>query len=141
MVFRGDDGLDEMTISTTSSMWWVAQGRITEVSLAPEDVGLSRAPLESLRGGVATENAEVVRRLLAGEPGPVRDAVLLNAGTALALAGRDGAPVPADEVAEVVRAGVQRAAAVIDDGSAAGLLERWVAVSTDDALLGSTESR
>lgn len=136
VVFRGDDGLDEMTISTTSSMWWVAQGQITEVSLAPEDVGLSRAPLESLRGGVATENADVVRRLLAGEAGPVRDAVLLNAGTALALAGRGGAPVPADEVAEVVRAGAQRAAAVIDDGSAAALLERWVAVSTDDALLG-----
>lgn len=133
LVFRGDDGLDELTVSTSSSLRWVAQGEVAEGSITPEDVGLTRAPLEALRGGVAAENAEVVRRVVAGDPGPVRDAVLLNAGAALALAAAGGEPV--DDPVAAIGDGVERAAAAVDDGSARVILDRWVAVSTDDALL------
>ena len=67
-------------------MWWVRDGEVTELTLDPTDVGLEHHPVESLRGGDAAHNAQVARDLLAGVPGPVRDAVLLNAGIALATA-------------------------------------------------------
>src|SRR6478609_11633059 len=85
-VFRGDDGLDELTLATTSTVWWVRDGAVTELVLDPTDVGLDHHPVESLRGGDAEHNAQVARDLLAGADGPVRDAVLLNAGIALATA-------------------------------------------------------
>ena len=89
-VFRGDDGLDELTLATTSTVWWVRDGAVTELTLDPTDVGLERHPVESLRGGDAAHNAQVARDLLAGAPGPVRDAVVLNAGIALATASGAG---------------------------------------------------
>ena len=73
-------------------MWWVRDGRVTELTLDPGDVGLEHHPVESLRGGDAAHNAQVARDLLAGVPGPVRDAVLLNAGIALATASGLGEP-------------------------------------------------
>src|SRR5699024_5942421 len=79
LVFRGNDGLDELTTSTTSTMWVVARGSVQESSISPEDIGVERAPIEALRGGDAAHNADVFRRVLAGERGPVRDAVVLNA--------------------------------------------------------------
>ena len=87
VVFRGDDGLDELTISTTSSVWWVRAGQVREHRLDPEQLGLRLHPLETLRGADAAHNAGVVREVLAGATGPVRDAVVLNAGIALALTG------------------------------------------------------
>jgi anthranilate phosphoribosyltransferase len=81
-VFRGDDGLDELTLATTSTLWWVREGSVTTYSLGAGDVGLESAPLEALRGGEASYNAQVARDLLDGVRGPVRDAVLLNAGMA-----------------------------------------------------------
>ncbi len=128
-VFRGDDGLDELTLTTTSTMWWVTGGAVTEVVVDPEAVGLRRAPIEALRGGDAEENAAVARAVFAGQPGPVRDAVLLNAGTGVALATAAGGPV-ADPV-EAVRAGVARVAEVIDSGGAQAQLERWVQASQE----------
>ena len=92
-VFRGDDGLDELTTSTTSSVWTVHDGRVTEVSVDPTDYGLEIAPEGALRGGDTAYNADVVRRLLDGEAGAVRDAVLLNAGAALAVYDAPGEPV------------------------------------------------
>ena len=85
-VFRGDDGLDELTLATTSTVWWVRDGAVTELTLDPTDVGLEHHPVESLRGGDAAHNAQVARDLLAGAHGPVRDAVVLNSGIALATA-------------------------------------------------------
>nr|MBU9945222.1 anthranilate phosphoribosyltransferase [Dermatophilaceae bacterium] len=70
-VFRGDDGLDELTLATTSTVWWVRDGDVTELSLDPSDLGLELSPVEALRGGDAAHNAQVVRDLLAGEVGPV----------------------------------------------------------------------
>ena len=84
-VFRGDDGLDELTTTTTSSLWAVTDGEVVEHTLDPAALGIPAGTAEGLRGQDAAYNADVVRRVLAGETGPVRDAVLLNAGAALAV--------------------------------------------------------
>ncbi len=126
-VFRGDDGLDELTLATTSTVWWVRDGAVTELVLDPTDVGLEHSPVESLRGGDAAHNAQVARDLLAGAPGPVRDAVLLNAGIALATASGLGEPtVSRVALTTAVRDGMDRAEAAIDSGDAQALLTRWV---------------
>ena len=128
-VFRGDDGLDELTLATTSTVWWVRDGDVTERSLDPSDLGLELSPVEALRGGDAAHNAQVVRDLLAGEVGPVRDAVVLNAGMALATASGLGDDVSSAALTRAVDEGMRRARAAIDDGSAARLLERWVSAT------------
>ena len=124
-IFRGDDGLDELTISTTSQVWWVRGGAVREYSLDPAWVGLERHPLETLRGADAAYNAQVVRDVFAGAVGPVRDAVLLNAGIALALTVPDVGRDQVDFIA-ALHAGMGRASAAIDDGRATALLQRWV---------------
>ncbi|WP_225633374.1 anthranilate phosphoribosyltransferase [Streptomyces solaniscabiei] len=124
LVFRGDDGLDELTTTSTSRVWVVRDGTVTEEAFDPRDVGLELVPVEALRGADASYNADVARRLLAGEPGPVRDAVLLNSAAALvALTPGDG------PLTERIRAGMEQAAASIDSGAARRTLERWVAAS------------
>ena len=124
-VFRGDDGLDELTTTTTSLVWRVHDGAVTAGRVDPREHGLSLVTPEDLRGGDASHNADVVRRLLGGEQGPVREAVLLNAGAALAVHGDPGA-----EVGAALDAGIARAAEAIDSGAAAALLERWVAATS-----------
>ncbi|WP_323791244.1 anthranilate phosphoribosyltransferase [Nocardioides sp.] len=124
-VFRGDDGLDELTTTTTSRVWVVAGGEIVEESLDPTELGFSAATAEDLRGGDTAYNADVVRRVLAGERGHVRDAVVLNAGAALAVhAAGDGTLV------ERLRAGIEQAEASLDSGGAAASLERWVTAAS-----------
>ncbi|WP_405781418.1 anthranilate phosphoribosyltransferase [Streptomyces sp. NBC_00859] len=124
LVFRGDDGLDELTTTATSRVWTVAGGTVREESFDPRDVGIGLVPVEALRGGDASYNADVARRLLAGESGPVRDAVLLNSAAALvALDPGRGT------LNEQIAAGVARAAESIDSGAAGRALERWVAAS------------
>jgi anthranilate phosphoribosyltransferase len=123
-VVRGDDGLDELTTTTTSRVWWVHGGEVTESVLDPADLGVPRGTTEALRGGDAAHNADVVRRLLAGETGAVRDAVLLNAGAALAVYDAPGTP-PADALA----AGLEKARDAVDSGAARAALDRWVAAS------------
>jgi len=125
---RGDDGLDELTLATTTSVWWVRDGAVAEHRLDPERLGLTRQPTEALRGGDAAFNAQVVRDVFGGRRGPVRDAVVLNAGAALALTERDRGPSSADLEAGV-RAGMDRAAAAIDSGAAARLVDTWVAAT------------
>jgi anthranilate phosphoribosyltransferase len=124
LVFRGDDGLDELTTTTTSRVWVVQSGGVLEQRLDPVALGVPPVPREALRGGDAAYNAKVARALLAGERGPVRDAVVLNAGAALAVYDGLGESLP-----DAVSAGMQRAAAAIDSGAAADVLDRWVAVS------------
>ena len=128
VVFRGDDGLDELTISTTSSVWWVRSGQVQEHRLDPEQLGLTLHPLETLRGADAAHNAGVVREVLAGATGPVRDAVVLNAGIALALTVPDE-DASTEAFSAAVRAGMDRAERAIDDGSAAAVVDRWVAAT------------
>ncbi|MCH8612667.1 anthranilate phosphoribosyltransferase [Arsenicicoccus dermatophilus] len=129
-VFRGDDGLDEVTVSTTTTVWWVADDQVTLRSLDPGDLGLERHELSTLVGGDAAHNAEVVRALVDGALGPVRDAVLLNAGLALAVASEHAAAATDDAAwLALVREGVAQAALSIDEGHTARVLERWVAAT------------
>ncbi|MGW2743576.1 anthranilate phosphoribosyltransferase [Streptomyces sp. NPDC001450] len=124
LVFRGDDGLDELTTTSTSRVWVVRDGKVTEESFDPRDVGIDLVSVEALRGADASYNAEVARRLLDGEQGPVRDAVLLNSAAALVALHPTEAPL-----AEQLRAGMAKAAVSIDSGAAKQALERWVAAS------------
>ena len=123
-VFRGDDGLDELTTTTTSSVWVASEGRVETATVDPGARDRPGAG-EDLRGGDAAHNADVVRRLLDGEPGPVRDAVLLNAGAALAVYDAPGAPVD-----EALDAGIAKASEAVDSGAARNTLDRWVAAAS-----------
>ena len=123
-VFRGDDGLDELTTTTTSSLWTVSEGEVVEHTIDPEALGIPKGTVEGLRGQDASYNADVVRRVLAGESGPVRDAVLLNAGAALAVHAAEPGSVE-----ERLAAGLARATEAVDSGAAQATLERWVAAT------------
>ncbi|MGV9299613.1 anthranilate phosphoribosyltransferase [Amycolatopsis sp. NPDC003676] len=125
LVARGDDGLDEITTTTTTSVLVVSGGTVTERSLDPQSLDIPRATAEDLRGGDAAANAEVVRELVSGKTGPVRDAVVLNAAAALAaFAGFS------DSLEDDLAAGLERAHQAIDSGAAATLLDRWIAFSS-----------
>ncbi|MEU5829011.1 anthranilate phosphoribosyltransferase [Micromonospora tulbaghiae] len=124
IVVRGEDGLDEFSTGAPTRVWVAQQGTVTESVLDATELGVPRATLADLRGGDAVYNAEVVRRLLAGETGPVRDAVLVNAAVALATQG----PLDGD-LYEVLRANLDRAAEAVDSGAAAAALERWLEVA------------
>ena len=126
LVFRGDDGLDELTTTTTSSVWVVAGGDVVPESLDPALLGLPPATAQDLRGGDARHNAAVFRQVLDAVTGPVRDAVLLNAGAGIAAHAGGSGPL-AGRVSE----GMARAAEAIDSGAAAALLERWVRVTAE----------
>lgn len=125
LVVSGDDGLDEITTTTTTTVWAVHDGTVREERIDPTELGVVASSPEDLQGGDAHVNADVVRRLLAGEPGPVRDAVLINA--AGALAAFDG---PSRDLPGQLRTGMERAAASIDSGAADDLLRRWAERST-----------
>lgn len=123
-VFRGDDGLDELTTTTTSHLWAVSAGEVTTHVVDPAELGVPRGTAEQLRGGDAAFNAEVVRRLVAGEHGAVRDAVVLNAGAALAVHAAE-----AGSVEERLARGIGRACEALDSGRARQVLDRWVAAT------------
>ena len=125
-VFRGDDGLDELTTTTTSTVYVATGGAVSgPFTVDPTALGLAPATTADLVGGDAAHNADVVRRLLAGQPGPVRDAVVLNAGAALAVHTADGSSLE-----DALAAGMVRAAAAIDSGAAHASLERWIAAAS-----------
>ncbi|MEH1129929.1 anthranilate phosphoribosyltransferase [Micromonospora sp. CPCC 206061] len=125
LVMRGEDGLDEFSTAAPTRVWAVHDGTVTPMLLDAADLGIARSQPGDLRGGDAAFNADVTRRLLAGEPGPVRDAVLVNAAAALtAHAG------PSGDLTEALRAGLARAAESIDTGAAAKVLDRWIEVAT-----------
>ncbi|MFZ2176313.1 MAG: anthranilate phosphoribosyltransferase [Rhodococcus sp. (in: high G+C Gram-positive bacteria)] len=121
LVVRGDDGLDELTTSTTSTVHIVSEGSVATRQLDPRDLGIARVPLDALRGGDADVNAAIARRLFAGETGPVRDAVLLNSAGAIAAFRGLGGRTLEDALAE----GLEIAARSIDSGAAATLLDKW----------------
>jgi anthranilate phosphoribosyltransferase len=123
LVVHGDDGLDELTTTTTSTIWRVQAGMVERLTFDPMAFGFKRAELSELVGGDAEANAASVRSVLAGATGPVRDAVVLNAaGAMVAHAGlaSDAKWVPAWET------GLTRACEAIDSGAAEQLLARWV---------------
>jgi anthranilate phosphoribosyltransferase len=125
VVFRGDDGLDELTTTTTSRAWVVRDGAVTDEVVDAAVLGIKPVLPEQLRGGDRAVNAAVVREVLAGRGEGVRDAVLLNA--AAAIAAYDG--FPGTSLAESLSLGLTAAAEAVDTGAAATLLERWIDAS------------
>jgi anthranilate phosphoribosyltransferase len=119
LVVWGHDGLDELTTTTTSTVVEVDGDAIRTYTLDPAAHGLAVVPASALRGGDAATNAGVARAVLAGEPGPPRDIVVLNAAAALVAGG----------AAKDLAGGLMLAAAAIDDGRAAAALDRLVAIS------------
>jgi len=116
LVVWGEDGLDEVTLAAATQVTHVEKGQQHERRWTPADFGLNQAPLDSLRVGNAQDSALLIGDVLAGRPGPARDIVVLNAAAALLAAGRS----------EVPRRCAEIAAAAIDSGAAARLLERLV---------------
>jgi anthranilate phosphoribosyltransferase len=127
LVFRGEDGLDEMSTTAPTRVWLVADGEVHEDRVDAVRLGLPRAELADLRGGDARYNASVVREVLSGRGGPVRDAVLLNAAAALVAC----APASDRSLADQLPAALEQAAAAIDSGAAAELLDRWAKASQE----------
>ncbi|MCB1492805.1 MAG: anthranilate phosphoribosyltransferase [Rhodobiaceae bacterium] len=115
------DGMDEITTTGETLLADLKDGVVTTSTIKPEDFGLTRVPMEALVGGDAAANAEAIKAVLAGEKGPFRDVVLLNAAAALIVAGL------ADDFAD----GIAKAAAAIDDGRASKILDTLVAASNE----------
>ena len=116
LVVHGDDGLDEVTLSTSTHVWEIRGSQVNSYDLTPEEAGFDRTPLELVKTGTAVENARRLRGVLAGEAGPHRDYVLANAGVALMAAGK----------ADSIKEGVALAAASIDYGAAAKTLDAYI---------------
>ncbi|MEV8515564.1 anthranilate phosphoribosyltransferase [Dactylosporangium sp. NPDC051484] len=123
LVVRGEDGLDEFTTAAPTRVWAATGNTVTELVVDSADLGLARSAPGDLRGGDPAHNADVARRMFAGEGGPVRDAVLLNA--AAAIAAREGLVL--QDLHGQLKAGIERAAAAVDSGAATALVERWAA--------------
>lgn len=121
LVFRGDDGLDELTTTTTSTVWVVRGGEVTTEVLDPVRLGIARASGAELVGGDVAFNVGVARRLFDGGTGAVRDAVLLNSAAAIAVHAGLSGDLEAD-----LDVGLRRAAAALDTGECAAVLARWV---------------
>lgn len=130
LIFRGDDGLDELTTTGHSHIWEVSRGQIIEHDLDPLDLGIARADISDLIGGGPEHNAAVVRNVMAGESGPVRDIVVLNAAAGLV------AFALAQDSTQILRPITDRfseqiavASGAIDSGAAALKLDAWVAAT------------
>lgn len=121
LVFRGSDGLDELTTTGPSDLWEVRDGVVTQSMFDPADLGIPAATLDQLAGGEAEDNAAITRAVLQGEAGAPADLVALNAGAAL---------YAADHVASI-EAGVERAREVLASGAAWDLLQRWASRSRE----------
>lgn len=121
-VFRGDDGLDELTLTTTTQVLTIGNGEIESGLINPPDFGISYSPIEKLVGGDASENAKIAISVFEGEIGAPRDAVILNSASAIAAYNNDAELDLQARFAE----GVTEAKAAIDSGAALDLLNRWV---------------
>ena len=119
MVVYGQDKLDEISLSSPTSVCEIRDGWFRSFVITPEEFGLERCNKEDLRGGTPQENAEIVRRILNGEKGPKRNAVLLNAGASLYIGGK----------ADSIREGVELAANIIDSGKASETLDKLIRIS------------
>jgi anthranilate phosphoribosyltransferase len=129
LVVRGDDGLDELSVSGPSTVWLVSGGSVSQCSVDPRRLGLAAADRAALMGGDASTNADVTRAFLDGRSGPVRDAVLLNAAAALVAADGVGEVVTPDGLEGRLGDALTRAAEAVDSGAARQALDRWVETS------------
>ncbi|CAB4772126.1 unannotated protein [freshwater metagenome] len=124
-VFRGDDGLDEITLGTTTTVLTISGGAISKSTLDPLDFAIDRAPVSALVGGEAKENAEITKAIFAGERGAPRDAVVLNAAAAIAAYKGETQL----SLNERIEDGIKLAVEAVDSGKATALLNQWVALS------------
>ncbi|MBI4597198.1 MAG: anthranilate phosphoribosyltransferase [Candidatus Omnitrophica bacterium] len=120
MVVHGRDGLDEVTTTEVTAAIEIRDGRATEQPIQPETMGIPRVGLAALRGGDPSQNAQIAREVLAGRPSAFRDIIVLNAACAMYVA--DGAPT--------IQEGLRKAAAAIDQGEAARLLQHLTELTT-----------
>jgi anthranilate phosphoribosyltransferase len=120
-IVHGAGGVDEISVAGKTRVAELKDGKVRTFEISPGDVGLSEAPLDAVKGGDATVNAEAMRGLLGGATGPYRDTVLMNAGAALVVAGK----------AKDLKEGVGLAAASLDEGKAKARLDKLIAVSND----------
>lgn len=125
-VFRGDDGLDEITLATTTTILAIGKDVITSDRIDAKDFGLSNAPLSAIVGGDPAENARISLAILAGGRGAPRDAVLLNAAAAIAAFEGD----LDSDVKQRLTAGLSRATAAVDSGAASALLKKWATLTS-----------
>lgn len=112
LVVHGQDGMDELTTTTKSWAASLENGKVSEIEIAPEEIGVARASIEQLKGGDAVHNAEEIKKVLAGEHNAFRDIVLLNSAAAIVVAGK----------AQDLKEGAALAARSIDNGKAAHAL-------------------
>jgi anthranilate phosphoribosyltransferase len=125
-VFRGDDGLDEITLATSTTVLSVGKDVITSDRIDAQDFGLANAPLAAIVGGDPAENARISLAILAGERGAPRDAVLLNAAAAIAaFEGEVGS-----DIKQRLTAGLARATIAVDSGAASELLKKWAELTS-----------
>lgn len=130
LVFRGDDGLDELTTTGHSHMWEVSLGQVKEHDLDPRDLGIQRTTIDQLVGGDSAHNAAIVHEVLAGQRGPVRDIVVLNA--AAGLVSFELAKDPSQfqrAILDRFRDKMAVAAEAIDSGAATRKLDEWIAAT------------
>lgn len=121
LVVRGDDGLDEITTTTTTTVWVATNGKVHKTTIDPTELGIAPAAKDALAGGDAATNAAVLHALVAGEAGAVRDTVLVNAAGAIAAFRGFSDDLTAD-----LKAGLTAAAEAIDSGKAADMLANWI---------------
>lgn len=128
LVVRGNDGLDEITTTDTTDVWVVAGGQRRETTIDPVELGIPRVNAEALKGGDAALNAAIARTMFAGEPGPVRDAVLLNSAAAIVAFELEDIDIDLNEKLSLA---LKRVATAVDSGAAAALLDRWAALTNE----------
>lgn len=126
MVFRGFDGLDELTTTSPSDVWLISDARVLRTTLDPADLGLRPAAPADLVGGDPSHNAQVIRDLAAGKPGPIRDVACLNAAAALLAYRGVSHTIP---LIDQLRDNLDAVAAAIDDGRLSRKLDDWVAAT------------
>lgn len=122
MIVHGHDGMDELTTTGRSTIWEIRDGDVSQYDLDPRDLGLAVVDLDQLQGGDAAANAAIAHRVLAGEAGPYRDIITLNAAAGLVVAG----------AADDLESGLAQAAAAIEEGAARRALDRLITVSATD---------
>jgi len=122
LVIHGGDGLDELTTTTSSTVWVYADGDVERMELDPLSLGVPRARLPDLVGGNAAVNAEAIREVVSGKPGPVRDIVVLNAAAALVAYGKPAPGRLEDDFADEL----EQARQAIDSGAAQTKLQEWI---------------
>jgi len=127
IVVRGEDGLDEITTTGPTRLWVAHERQVHPITIDVADLGVARANISDLVGGDLVYNAAVVRQVVGGERGAVRDAVIVNAAAAIAVFDRR-----TDDIMAGLAEGMRRAEASIDSGSAADTLDRWIGISEEE---------